>query len=222
MALRAVGLTVVHEPVLTRRVVDDCAAVVSKLGADDWLVLTSPYAIEAVAAEPARVPNTAVVGEPSRRAALARGLRVQLVSSRGAGQSLFDELRARVKSGTVCYPRSSLAKAPPAWSGVEILSPVLYETVSRDFDRSVIERVDVIAVTSPSAVEALGVADGSPLREASRASLRDLSIASIGPTTSAALRQAGIEPAIEAPQRSFDSLARAIADYDPDSRHQRA
>jgi len=114
-ALCAAGLTVVHEPVLARRVVDDAAEAISRLGSDDWLVLTSVYAVEAVAVEPARVPRVAVVSDPSRRAAEARGFRVELVSAGGDGKSLFHELWQRVTCGKVCYPRSNLAKPPARW-----------------------------------------------------------------------------------------------------------
>ncbi len=208
-ALRAVGLTPVLEPVLIRRVVDDAAETIARLGPDDWLVLTSVYAIEAVALEPARIPRVAVIGEASHEAAEARGLRVELVSTGRHADSLFAELRNRVAQGRVCYPRSSLVDPPEPWANVEILSPVLYETSPCDFDHSVIDRIDVVAVASPSAVERMRAAGksspdvvGSP---------RGLGFASIGPTTSAALRKIAVEPCVEAPQRSFQSLAEAIA-----------
>jgi uroporphyrinogen-III synthase len=238
-ALRAVGLTVIHEPVLERRIVDDAEDAISQLGPHDWLVLTSPYAVEAVAQEAARVPRVAVVSEPSRLAAEARGLRVELVGSEGGAKALFEELRKQTTGGIVCYPRSSLASPPKPWGGVQLLSPVLYETVPRDFDRGVIARVDVVSATSPSAVDAIRAPPASWLaasklaRQASAgcvnsdvhpdgAPQRGLRFASIGPTTSAALRKIGIEPWLEAPQRSFGSLAQAIAAQASDSRHQRA
>ena len=176
--------------------------------ADDWLVLTSVYAVESVAADPARIPCVAVVGEASRSAAEAKGLRVELVSPGGDGASLWDELRGRAKTGRVCYPRSSLAKPPAPWLGVELLCPVLYETVPRAVDRTVVDRVDVVAVASPSAVHAVGAIE--------------LPFASIGPTTSGALRKMGLEPWVEAPERSFTSLADAIVRQSDSSRHQRA
>ncbi len=212
-ALSSAGLTPVHEPVLTRRIVDDADKVISRLGAGDWLVLTSPFAVEAVAHDPARVPCVAVVGEASLRAAKTRGFRVELVSGGSDAKSLFEELRVRTAFGKVCYPRSSLVAAPEAWGQVEILSPVLYETCPRSFDQTVIDRTDTVAVASPSAVDAI---------RATGASLRGLSFASIGPTTSAALHRVGIEPWVEAPTRSFESLAQAIANQTGDSRHQRA
>lgn len=207
-ALRRAGLEVVLAPVIERRVVDDCSDVIGALGREDWLVLTSPYAVEAVAERPGRVPRVAVVGEASRRAAAARAFRVERVSSGSDAASLFAALRASVDRGRVCYPRSSRAAVPEAWEGVELVSPVLYETQRRDFDRGVIGRVDVAAVVSASAVEAVG-----------RVELR---FASLGPATSAALRRMGITPWVEAPDRSFASLAMAIADQSHSSRQDRA
>lgn len=198
VALRDVGLDPVLEPVLERRVLTDAADSLAKLGADDWLVLTSTYAVNAVHEELARIPLVAVVGEPSKIAAEARGFRVELVSGKGDGGSLFEELRLRTRKGKVCYPRSSLVWPPNAWPDVDIISPILYETATRDFDRSVIENVDVVCVGSPSAVEAV-----APL---------ELPFASIGPSTTKALKRLGIVPWIEAPHRSFASLAKAIAD----------
>ncbi len=196
IALCEHGLDAVLEPVMARRVVADTLDIISRLGPDDWLVLTSPFAIEAAVCDAARVPRVAVVGESSRQAAAAHGMQVELVGS-GDGDSLFEELRSKVTSGTVCYPRSSKARPREPWRGVEMQCPVLYETVTRDFDRSVVERVNVVSVASPSAVQAVGPVD--------------LPFASIGPTTSAALRKIGREPWVEAPTPSFDALATAIA-----------
>ena len=201
-ALRAAGLTLVHEPVVTRRVIDDAADLISQLSPDDWLVLTSPYAIESVAVEPARVPKVAVVGESSAEAARALGFRVELVSKGKDAGSLFEELQRIATSGKVCYPRSSLVKPRDAWADVELTTPILYITTPRDFDAGVLDRTDVIAVTSPSAVTALYSAN---------LNLGAHRFASIGPTTSTALRQISIEPWLEAPARSFESLAEAIS-----------
>ena len=200
-ALRVAGLTPVHEPVLTRHVIDDAADVISQLSSDDWLVLTSAYAIESVAVEPARVPKVAVVGESSAKAARALGFRVELISKGKDAGSLFDELQRRVTSGKVCYPRSSLVRPRDSWANVELITPLLYETTPREFDAGVLDRVDVIAVTSPSAVTAL---------HSARLKLDAHRFASIGPTTSTALREINLEPWLEAADRSFDSLAEAI------------
>lgn len=205
--LRVAGLSVLHEPVLTRNTLTDAADQIAALTRDDWLVLTSAFAIGAVAGRVAKVPRVAVVGNASRRAAESRGFRVVLVG-RGDATSLFEELFAHVGHGVICYPRSSETTVPKPPPGVNLVSPVLYQTVPRPFRRTAFADADIIAVTSPTAVRAIGHAD--------------LPFASIGPLTSAALRENGITPCVEAPQRSFQSLATAIARYVEDSRHQRA
>jgi uroporphyrinogen-III synthase len=203
--MRHRGLAPVLEPVITRRLHTDCAGELSRLGPDDWLVLTSAYAINAVALETARVPRVAVIGDESRRAAESRGLRVEFVSPRHDVTDLFDRLRRRVRRGAVCYPRSSRAVPPPPWPGVAVTSPVMYETLPRSFDVSILNRVDVITVVSPSAVDAIH----------QRRALNQIRqpFAAIGPATADALRRAGVEPSLMAAKPSFDSLADAIAAF---------
>lgn len=196
-ALREHGLTAVLEPVIERCVVAEPAELLRELGPGDWLVLTSPFAIYAADCRAARVPNVAVVGEPSRQLAESLGLRVALVSPEPTGRSLWRTLRQRVSGARVCYPRSSQAPMPEGWPGVRLSAPILYETRERSFDRSVVGRVDVIAVASPSAVKAVG--------------RQELPFASIGPTTTAALRRLGLEPWVEARPPSLPALAKAIA-----------
>lgn len=208
-ALRARGLTPVLEPVIERRLVCDPAQAIGSLSRNDWLVLTSPFAIKAVrSCDAARVPHVAVVGEPSARLARSYGLRVELVSPDGHGAGLFTELSTQVASGTVCYPRSARVSTPKAWHGVELRSPVLYDTFARTYDRTVVGRVDVVAAASPSAVQVVG-----PVK---------LPFASIGRATSAAIQGLGCDVWAEADPPSFEALAEAIANQARSSRHQRA
>ncbi|MHC4947014.1 MAG: uroporphyrinogen-III synthase [Planctomycetota bacterium] len=207
-ALRAAGLVPVLEPVIARRVVADVREAIAGLAPTDWLVLTSEYAIEAVPADVAGVPRVAVVGAPSRRVAEARGLRVELVAERGGAAALFAQLAGPARGTTVLYPRSSLAQVPEVPGAARVVSPVLYETVPRPWRRDVLDEIDVIAVASPSAVDAVGPVDRP--------------FASIGPTTSRAVRRLGVEPWVESPEPGFAALARAIADQGPPARHQRA
>ncbi len=207
-ALRATGLEVVHEPVLKRSTLTDAREEIARLGPNDWLVLTSVYAIESVAGDVARVPQIAVVSESSRSAAEARGFHVALVSKGGTAKSLFSELWQAAHGATVCYPRSSQAERPNVGPGITFVSPVLYETIARPYRKSVVDEVKIVTVTSASAVRAIGVLT--------------LPFASIGSSTTAALGEIGIEPWVESPQPNFDSLARAIAAQVNISRHHRA
>lgn len=198
-ALKAAQLDVLHEPVLLRKVLTDARSEISSLGPDDWLVLTSIYAIKAVAEDVARVPKIAVVGEASRNAAERRGFRVVLVSSGGTSQDLFDELFEQSDGSTICYPRSSLATLPEIPQTIRMTCPILYETNQREFCKDILRQADVVAVTSASAVQAIG-----PLA---------LPFASIGPSTSKALREIGVEPWVEAAEPNFDALASVIVDH---------
>jgi uroporphyrinogen-III synthase len=185
--------------VIERRLTGDVGAAIAALGPSDWLVLTSAFAAEAIPAERLRC-RVAVVGDSSLEAARRRGLRVERVSPDGTGAGLWRSLREDAGGARrICYPRSSLAEAPAGWPGVELHCPVLYETTARKPDSSRLDGVEVAAVASPSAVA--GVLTVRPT----------IRIASIGPTTSAALRGQGIQPWVEAAEATFESLARAIA-----------
>jgi uroporphyrinogen-III synthase len=198
-ALAAAGLEPVCEPVVERRLVGDVAAAIAALGPEDWLVLTSRFAVESIPA--ARVKcRVAVVGDSSLAAAKGRGLRVERVSPDGTGAGLWRSLRESSEGARqICYPRSSLADVPMAWPGIKLDTPVLYEVIDRTPEMSRLVGVPVAALTSPSAVA--GVLSAKP----------GIRCASIGPTTSASLRARGVEPWLVAPGPSFESLARAIA-----------
>lgn len=197
-ALRAAGLEVVNEPVITRWVVSDCRDEIESLSEGDWLVLTSAFALKAVHQPGKVVFKVAVLGAATKQAAEDAGWIVEYVSEGGDATSLFTELAPHAASRTICYPRSSQAKPPLLPADITLLCPVAYETAPREYRTELADEVDVIAVASPSAVRAIGKVDKP--------------FASIGPTTSAALRELGIEPWVEAPEKSFPSLTRAIVE----------
>jgi len=207
-ALRSAGLRPMVEPVITRRIVDHPERLITHLSAGDWLVLTSPFAADALSCDAATRPNVAVVGDATRLRAETHDMRVELVSAQPSRESLFDALAQVAREGIVCYPRSSLVKPPPPWPRIRLESPVLYHTRPRQFDRSIIDRIDVVAVASASAARAIG-----PVTKP---------VASIGSKTSAALRSLGMEVAVQARMPKFEALADAIADYAKSSRHHRA
>ncbi len=200
-ALGDQGLTPVCEPVLETKTVGDAHAEIAALDRDDWLVLTSVRAIHAVAQPAARVPRVAVVGEVSAQIARELGLRVEYVSSSGDSSALWRHIRQHSGDDSkICFPGSSRSLQPSV-KGLQMSMPVLYEVRDRAFDDSIIDRIDIAAFASPSAVHSVATRLG-PLA---------IPAASIGPTTSAAIRQAGGQVVTESPDRSFASLARSIA-----------
>lgn len=199
-ALRRAGLEPVYEPVIERRVTGDVEREIAALLPEDWLVLTSAFAVRAIPAERVRC-RVAVVGEASRAEASVRGLSVALVSPDGTGAGLWKALAGTTAGARrVCYPRSSRAEGPARFEGVEVSSPVLYHTAARAVDPARVAGVSVAAVASPSAVAGV------------LAVLPHVKCASIGPTTSAALRACGMEPWVEAREASFEAMAMAIAE----------
>lgn len=197
-ALRERGLVPVLEPVFERAILSDLDDELRQLSREDWLVLTSVFAIEHIAVEPARVPRVAVVGQPSRKVASSRGLRVQLVGPGPGSEKLFKQVLPLARNHKLLYPRSSLAKVPWVPPDVDLRAPVMYETRPRSYNRNRLKKIDVIAVASPSAAKAVGG--------------KDRPIASIGPTTSSALREMDVEPWVEAKSPTFEALAQAIAE----------
>lgn len=197
-ALRNAALEFIHAPVLSRRVVPGSLEDLPNFEPQDWLVLTSPFAVTEIPESIGRKMQVAVVGHSSRRLAEERGFRVELVSPHLDAASLFSELRARAIRGRILYPRSALVEAPESWDGVELISPIYYKTEPCSIDSTMVANADIATVTSASVVDVIAN--------------RDIRFASIGPSTSRALRAHGKEPWVEAHDRTFESLARAIAD----------
>jgi uroporphyrinogen-III synthase len=208
-ALSERGLQPVWCPVVERRLLPAALDVLADLREDDWLVLTSPFAVQAVAPIAApRGAHVAVVGESSRKLAQSLGLKVEWMSAEADAAGLLSGLAAQVSSGRVFYLHSTQAPTRTGWPGVEWIDRILYETVPRPFDRMAVGVVDIVAVASPSAVRAVGDAA--------------LLFASIGKTTSEAIRELGGRVEVEASTPSLDALAEAIRGRAYPSRDQRA
>jgi uroporphyrinogen III methyltransferase/synthase len=109
-----------------------------------------------------------------------------------AGVELSRVLLARAKEGRDTLPDALRAR------GVEVDVVALYETVAEPVDPSLVADVDWITFTSASTVRFLGDIPPGPR------------LASIGPATSQALRDAGHEPDLEAVPHTPDGLVDAL------------
>lgn len=170
---------------------------------------------------------TAAVGEATARALRGRGVEPRLVSERGTGGELAAEMAsvAPLAVMEVLLPLASDARPELAAglraAGAEVTAVVAYEKrVPPEAGRRVAE------LFSPA--EPLGwVTFTSPRLAATFADLVErhaggwtarrgtLRAASIGPTTSAALRRLGVEPAAEAAAPSDDALVASIVAAPP-------
>jgi uroporphyrinogen-III synthase len=233
--LRNHGATVVSWPAIRWVPPDHVApldAALNRLGDFHWAVLTSPRAVEAVAARRPAWPPTvriAVVGGATRAAAESRGWPVHLVPSTQTAEALVAALAgAGAGSGTrVFFPASEIASATLEMGlrslGAEVVRVTAYRTLPAELDREACARslaagaVQVISIASPSAVEGLRAALGDRLFNDA---IAHAVVAAIGPTTAAAARAAGAKRVIEASDHSLAGLADRIAAWAASTREE--
>jgi uroporphyrinogen III methyltransferase/synthase len=156
------------------------------------------------------------VGPMTAEALLQRGLAVDVIAERFVAEGLLEVLSTRddVYGTSVLYAAAEGARETLP-SGLEALGAVvervsLYRSVpepmavERMRDALAERPADLVAFTSASAVRAFVDAVGT--------GASDTPAASIGPATSAAVREAGMTVAVEATQSTLAGLASAIAE----------
>jgi uroporphyrinogen III methyltransferase/synthase len=202
----------------------------------DLVCLTSPNGVAALferlaaggrdarALAPARV---AAIGEGTARALAEHGILVDVVPERFVAESVVQALSdVPVSRALVARARDAREVLPDALRarGVEVDVLALYETVAEPLSERALalaRSADYITFTSSSTVryfmEAVAAAGGAaadrspgggehadaPLSPATR-------VISIGPVTSQALREHGLEPDVEAERHDIDGLLDAL------------
>jgi uroporphyrinogen III methyltransferase/synthase len=190
----------------------------------DLICLTSPNGVRllferlAEAGRDARAlhgARVAAIGPATARALRAHGVLADVLPERAVAESLVEAL------GDVPVQRALIARARVARDalpdalrarGAEVDVLELYETVAEQLGAEQLEalrRADYITFTSASTVANLLSAAGGALDAAA-------CLVSIGPITSDALRDHGLEPRVEAEQHDVDGLLAAlVADASP-------
>jgi uroporphyrinogen III methyltransferase / synthase len=218
--LRALGAEVVEAPSI--RIVP-LEGPLPDLGGYDLLCLTSPNGVRilfdrlAGAGQDARALaglTIAAIGPGTARALAERGIVADIVPERFVAEGLVEALAA------VPVSRALIARAADARDvlpqalrdrGAEVDVMALYETVAvplADSELEAVGRADFVTFTSSSTVRFFLDAAGSRLSAQAR-------LVSIGPVTSAALRERGREPHVEASRHDIDGLVQAlVADAD--------
>lgn len=175
----------------------------------DWLVFTSMSAVR-FAGRKVQADRVACVGEATAAAAKEAGYAVDLLPERQHAKGLIEAFAAQpVRGGNVLYPRSELA-ASTLKEGLQALGysvddPVAYRTLPDDEGIAALASqygLAAIVLASPSAVRSAVTALGSRLSA--------IRIYTIGPSTSHAVRMAGLEVAGEAEEHSTAGLFDAI------------
>ncbi|HXQ25914.1 MAG TPA: uroporphyrinogen-III synthase [Candidatus Acidoferrales bacterium] len=234
-ALESFGAEVFLLPTIALAEVEDPAPLdraVSELDKFDWVVFTSRNAVKFLAKrfkvlefpldrvnQLLLTPNIAVIGSATSDEAWSVGFIPNYEAAESSGEALAQALLEMVRGKRVLLPRSDQANSTLPQSlrsaGAEVVEVIAYRTIAPPLDSEALEAVrqgavDVITFFSPSAYRHL-------IGEIGVETLRRLSgkivIASIGPTTSNAIRRDGLEVAIEASTTSAAGLSEATADY---------
>jgi uroporphyrinogen III methyltransferase / synthase len=207
--LRALGASVVEAPAIR---IEPLAVELGDLAAYDLLVLTSPNGVEQLFAHvrDARAlagPAIAVIGPGTASALRVRGVEPDVVPERAVGEGLVEALAGRP------FARALVARAQDARdivpyalreAGSEVDVVALYRTVPERLDdgqRAAALGADWATFTSASSARFFHAAAGT---------LDGPHLASIGPVTSAALRELGYEPDLEASDHTPDGLVAAL------------
>jgi uroporphyrinogen III methyltransferase/synthase len=206
-------------------------AALERLTDFDWILFTSQNAVRffcrrwtETGREPAALGSlrgrVAAVGAATAQVIAAEGMRVDYVAQTQTGESLAAELRDSVAGKEVLLPRSDRVddRLPSALreAGARVMEVVAYRTLRPEkLDYEILTSVryceiDAIVFASPSAFHNLAAL--VPSTELAALSNR-IQFATIGSTTTRALREAGVRVAIESNDSSSAGLADAIAKY---------
>lgn len=210
-------------------------AALKNLPAYDWLILTSVNGVEAMwkrlrrlrlGNQSLRHLKIAAIGPATSKAIEGRGAKVEVVPKEYVAESVVQSLRKQVKGKRVLLVRAKVARdvipreLRRAGAHVDVIEA--YETVVPKASRTRVRaalasaktRPDVITFTSSSTVRnfvsLLGSATGSSSRRRRPSHLEGITMASIGPVTSATLREMYLGVDVEASQYTIPGLIKAI------------
>jgi len=196
----------------------------------DWLLFTSANAVQSVVARAAALgvtlsrvdnrPSVAAVGPATKEEATKAGLAVDHVAHTHLGVALAEELASPLRDKNVFLPRSDRANPdlPAALKklGTKLTEVVAYRTLPpSDVDRDRVTRVigqeaDAAIFFSPSAVHNLADLIG---KQALTELQKRIAIVAVGPVTSAALREYGIQRIVMAAETTTNSVIDALESY---------
>ncbi|MFP5277698.1 MAG: uroporphyrinogen-III synthase [Acidobacteriota bacterium] len=223
-ALRAAGFEPVEVPVLEIRPPLDGGpldAALRQLNTYDWLILTSANTVRAIAwsslVDRSSGLKVAVVGEATAAAARQAGLEVSAVPENFVAESLAELLAGQVTGKRILFARAEGARdvipdmlrdAGATVDAVDAYRNVMPETAPELLRKALEQGIDAATFTSSSSVTHLADAARAAGISFPFAGVRAISI---GPITSATLRERGWEPAAEATISDIPGLVTAVA-----------
>ena len=228
-SLRSLGAAVIEIPFIEIRKpksFEALDAALKNIMTYDWLILTSANGVEAMwdRLRKLRIPRTklkhlqiAAIGPATKKAIVKHGLKVKMVPEEYVAESVVKGLRDKVNGKRVVLIRAKVARdvipedLRAAGAHVDVVEA--YETVvpekSRTRLRALLKsarRPHIVTFTSSSTAKNFAELLGN--RKV--ASLDRVQFASIGPVTSATLRELQMPVAIEAREFTMGGLIRAI------------
>jgi uroporphyrinogen III methyltransferase/synthase len=213
--LRALGATVIEAPAIRIVALDGPAPEIERY---DLVCLTSPNGARllferlAASGRDARSlagARVAAIGPGTAAAVAQHGIVADIVPERFVAEGLIEALEG------VAINRALVARAAQARDvlpdalrerGADVDTLALYETVAEPLSEhqlAAVQEADYVTFTSSSTVRFFLEAVGGRPPPATR-------LLSIGPVTSAALRELGLEPDVEATRHDIDGLIDAL------------
>lgn len=193
---------------------------VSRADDFDWIVFTSANAVDAFFehAESKPLCALAAIGPATAAALVERGVRATIVPKRYVAEEVFEALsrHTNLSGKKILLPRADIAReALPkllreAGADVEVVAAYTTVPATEDIERAIeLVRdgsVDAVTFTSGSTVRSFFSAADDAVR-------KSVTPASIGPITSAALREENVEPVIEAESYTTKGLVEAMTQH---------
>jgi uroporphyrinogen-III synthase len=226
--LEALGATTIQIPTIAIAPPSSYAALdaaITQIDRFDWLIFTSANAV-AVFADRARHlglsprPNrTAAIGPATAKAVVEAGLLLNLTPPQAVAESLAESLREHAPGARMLLVRAAIARDTlPGMlteAGASVTIAEAYRTVIPETSvqqlRELFENDPPDAITFTSASTAQNLV--ALLDEASLRLPEGIALASIGPITSQAMRNLGLEPTCEAQEATIQSLREALCAY---------
>jgi len=207
--LRELGAQVVEAPAIRIEALD---AAVPDLTGFDLLCVTSPNGAHELMrrvrdARALAGPRIAVIGPGTARAMREHGIEPDVVPERSVAESLAEALAGEpVRRALIARAEEARDVLPDALRarGAEVEVLALYRTVAEPLEdgaRAAALGADYATFTSASSARFFHTAAGT---------LAGPRLVSIGPATSAALRELGFDPAVEAADHTPDGLVAAL------------
>lgn len=200
----------------------------------DWLILTSVNGVEAMWERIRKLGlskrnlyhlHIAAIGPATKKSIERHGLKIDVMPPQYVAESVVRILHSRVKERRVLLVRAKVARdvipheLRAAGAQVDVVEA--YETIAPKSSRSRLraalrKSLDFVAFTSSSTarnfVELLGADSGNPGGHPLHRNLQNgLKLASIGPITSATLRELKLPVHVEAHEYTIPGLIKAIA-----------